>query len=374
MVTDRALDDPKFNTDPYITGNKIRSALCLPLFHQNDLLAIIYLENNVVYGAFSPHRLEFLKLLSGQIAIAIKNASLYQNLTEAYDQQVQLKDAYSKFVPMDFLNFLGKDSILDIKLGDQIQEVVTVMFIDIVDYTSMSEKMTPKENFDFINGSLRRLGPALRKYGGVISQFMGDGAMAIFKDEPDKALLAGIEMQKTLHEYNLERQPKDRKPIRIGVGIHTGKVMLGIIGEQMRMDQNVISDAVNIASRVQDLTRVYDTRIMLTGTSKSMLKNSTDFTIRNLGKTSIKGRKKRIEIYECLDGLEENQIRLKVETGVTFNNAINQYYKQQYDVAIAGFEKVIRVNPYDKAAILYIQWSKEAQEKEAMEAQNELDN
>ena len=367
LVTDRALEDSRFNADTYITSNSVRSALCLPLVHQHDLIAIIYLENNVIHGAFSKSRIEFLSLLSGQIAIAIKNAALYQNLTESYDQQVQLKDAYSKFVPMDFLEFLGKDSILDITLGDQIQEVVTVMFFDIVDYTSLSENMTPKENFDFINGTLRRIGPALRTHNGVISQFMGDGAMAIFKDEPDNALLAAIEMHKSLQNYNKERQRKKRRQIQIGVGIHTGKVMLGILGEKMRMDQNVISDAVNIASRVQDLTRTYGANIMLTATSKAALKDPQLFTIRNLGETNIKGRKKSLEIFECLDGLEPEQTELKKESLALFEHAVSLYYEEKYSLAIDELERVLENNNQDKAIHLFKSWSLEALENAEIE-------
>jgi predicted ATPase/class 3 adenylate cyclase/GAF domain-containing protein len=359
IVTDKALADPSFMDDPHMTNNNVRSALCLPLFHQHELIAVVYMENNVVDGAFSQHRLEFLKLLSGQMAISLKNAHLYQNLTEAYDEQVNLKNAYSKFVPMDFLEFLGKKSILDVALGDQIQETVTIMFIDIVDYTSLSENMTPKENFDFINGCIRILGPVLRGHGGFISQFLGDGIMAIFKDAPDTALQAAIEIQEALRKYNGVRETKNRKPVRIGIGIHTGKVMLGVIGEQMRMDQNVISDDVNVASRVQDLTRVYDTNIILTDKTYSMLEQGNVKQIRYLGKTSIKGRQRQVEIYECLGGLDKNESKQKIYSLARFNAGTDAFYNSSFDEAITQFQAVLSENPNDKAAALFLGWAKE---------------
>ena len=198
IVTDRATTDAYFKNDAHILSNEVKSALCLPLYHQNELLAVVYLENNLIYGAFSPGRLEFLKLLSGQIAISLKNASLYSNLNDSYEYQVELREAYSKFVPLDVLSLLGKESILEVHLGDQIQQVVTVMFIDIVEYTTLSEQMTPKENFDFINGALKRIGPIMHKYNGVISQFLGDGAMAIFKESADEALEAAMAIQEEI--------------------------------------------------------------------------------------------------------------------------------------------------------------------------------
>jgi predicted ATPase/class 3 adenylate cyclase len=358
IVTDRAQSDVYFNQDPHIIENKVRSALCLPLIHQNEIIAIIYLENNVIYGAFSQSRLEFLKILSGQIAIALKNATLYKNLAESYDQQVELKDAYSKFVPLDMLGFLDKESILDVHLGDQIQEVVTVMFIDIVDYTTLSEQMTPKENFDFINGTLRRIGPVMRQHKGVISQFLGDGAMAIFKDSPDQALQAAIGIQDTIKSYNDERIKKGRKPIGLGVGIHTGKVMLGIIGEQMRMDQNVISDNVNIASRVQDLTRTYSARILFTGETKVKLQEPEQFKYRYLGKTNVKGRQNEIEIFECFDDNTALQLEQKLSTIDRFNEAVHAFYAEDYDTAMNGLQEVLKQNPEDEAAKLFLDKSK----------------
>jgi predicted ATPase/class 3 adenylate cyclase len=358
IVTERAKSDVYYSQDQHIIENNVRSALCLPLIHQNEIIAIIYLENNVIYGAFSQNRLEFLKILSGQIAIALKNATLYKNLADSYNQQVELKEAYGKYVPLDILGFLNKESILEVQLGDQIQEVVTVMFIDIVDYTTLSEQMSPKENFDFINGALRRIGPVMRQHNGVISQFLGDGAMTIFKESPDQALAAAIGIQDTLRAYNEERIAKQRKPIGLGIGIHTGKVMLGIIGEEMRMDQNVISDNVNIASRVQDLTRVYDARILFTGATKSRLGNPEQFKYRYLGKTNVKGRQNEIEIYECFDEPNSTQIQQKLTTIESFNEAVHAFYSEDYSKAINGLENVLAKNPEDEAAKLFLEKSK----------------
>ena len=356
IVTDRANTDLYFKNDPHILNNNIKSALCLPLFHQNELLAVIYLENNMIYGAFSSSRLEFLKLLSGQMAISLKNASLYSNLNESYDYQVELKNAYSKYVPLDVLGLLGKESVLDVGLGDQIQRTVTVMFIDIIDYTTLSEKMTPKENFDFINGVIRRIGPVIRQNNGVISQFLGDGAMAIFKDSADQSLEAAIQIQTEIRNYNEERAEKGRKAIGMGVGIHTGKVMLGIIGEKMRMDQNVISDNVNIASRVQSLTRSYNTRILFTDATKNKLQNPDQFKFRYLGKTNVKGRQKEIEIYECLD--EPGLSKEKLSSISSFNAAVHAYYSEEYDKAIAGLERIVSENPEDEAAKIFLDRSR----------------
>jgi adenylate cyclase len=180
--------------------------------------------------------------------------------------------------------------------------------------------------------------------------------MAIFKDAPDTALRASVEIQNALMKYNAGREKKSRRAVQLGVGIHSGNVMLGIIGESMRMDQNVISDNVNIASRVQDLTRVYGTGIIITSSTKELLVKDDEMQLRYLGTTNIKGRKDHIEIYECLSGLEESAATMKLKTAEDFDKAIACFSNKAYIEALSLFEKVLKNNPGDRAAAKFIEW------------------
>ncbi|MCK5877947.1 MAG: response regulator, partial [Candidatus Marithrix sp.] len=154
-----------------------------------------------------------------------------------------LNAAYSRFVPHEFLKFLNKESIVDIRLGDHVEQEMTVLFADIRDFTSLSESMTPQQNFNLINSYLRRMEPVIRQHHGFIDKYIGDSIMALFP-KADEAVQAGINMLHILREYNVTRGQPQRPKLNIGVGIHTGKLMLGTIGGEHRMDSTVIADAV----------------------------------------------------------------------------------------------------------------------------------
>ena len=181
----------------------------------------------------------------------------------AIEMQTLLANSYARFVPKQFLTNLGKTSILDVKLGDQISKEMTVMFSDIRSFTDLSEKMTPEENFNFINSYLSRMSPIIQNHHGYIDKFMGDGIMALFDGMPDNALNAAIAMQKHIVVYNLHRDSQGYEPIRIGIGMHTGRLMLGAIGGIERMEGTVISDSVNLGSRIEGLTKIYGIKIAI---------------------------------------------------------------------------------------------------------------
>ena len=192
-----------------------------------------------------------------------------------FEQQVKLTKAYQRFVPKQLLEYLGKDSILDVKLGDQVSINMSILFADIRSFTSISEKMSPEENFKFVNSYLNNIGPLIRKNNGYIDKFMGDGVMALFKTSEKDAIIAAIEMHKSLNSYNQKSSINGQDPIKIGIGINTGKMMLGTLGESNRMEGSVISDAVNIASRLESLTKVYKSDILISEDTKKKIKQKS---------------------------------------------------------------------------------------------------
>ena len=129
-------------------------------------------------------------------------------------------DIAGRFVPNEFIKSLGKDRITDVNLGDLAHKDVTVLFADIRGYTTISEKMTPEENFKFINAYNLRMGPVIQQNNGFINQYLGDAIMALFPAKPNDALSSAIEIQKKLATYNYQRIEKGRLPIKIGIGLH----------------------------------------------------------------------------------------------------------------------------------------------------------
>ena len=167
------------------------------------------------------------------------------------------------------------------------------MFSDIRSFTSLSESMTPEENFKFVNSYLSKMGPLVREHNGYIDKYIGDAIMALFERSPEDAVRTSIKMLKTLREYNEGRNRAGYELIQIGVGVNTGKMMLGTLGESDRMEGSVISDAVNLAARLEGLTKLYKTPLLLS--EETLLKiGDSIFDTRLIDKVAVKGKENRI--------------------------------------------------------------------------------
>jgi class 3 adenylate cyclase len=354
VVLDDATKAEQFRQDAYIAIHKPKSVLCAPLVNQGKLTGIIYLENNLTTDAFTPDRLEVLNLLSAQAAISIENASLYTSLEASLERQMLLTQAYSRFVPREILQFLERDSIVDVKLGDQTQRDMTVLFSDIRDFTGLSEEMTPEENFSFINAYLRRVSPIIRQHNGFIDKYIGDEIMAIFPEAVNDAVKTAVAMQRQVAEYSQLRIQRGRQPIQIGVGLHYGRVMLGTIGEAERMEGTVISDAVNLASRLEGLNKIFGAPILISEPTLEQLGNDETYDTRFLGRVQVKGKTRAVSVFEILEGNDEQTAALKRSTRTRFEAALTAYYDRAFIDAWGGFGQVLATHPDDQAAEFYL--------------------
>lgn len=276
-------------------------------------------------------------------------------LTQMNQDLEQLNTAYERFVPREFLGFLDKQSVVDLLLGDHVERDLTILFSDIRDFTTISEQMTAEENFQFINTYLGRMGPIVRQHQGFIDKYIGDAIMALFPRHADNALQAAIMMLRVLADYNQARQATGKLPIQIGIGINTGLAMLGIIGEHGRMDGTVISDAVNLASRLEGLTKRYKASILVSEPLLTRLARPEQYHVRFLGKVQVKGKTETIQIYEVFDGDSERFIDLKHKTKPEFKRGLEHYFAREFIKAMGDFTQVLAVNPDDKAAQLYVE-------------------
>jgi len=347
VVLNDALNEGQFRQDSYIQTYQPKSILCAPLINQGKLSGIVYLENNLTTGAFTASRLELLRLLSAQAATSIENARFYSSLAE-------LNQAYERFVPRQFLHFLNKDSIVDVQFGDNVEQEMSILFSDIRSFTTLSETMTPEENFKFINAYLSRMEPAITDHHGFIDKYIGDAIMALFSGQADDAVKAGIAMLHQLRIYNQHRQNSGYAPIRIGIGINTGGLMLGTIGGVSRMDSTVISDAVNLASRIEGLTKNYRVPLLISHHTFSCLSNPGNYAIRLIDKVNVKGKSELVTVYEVFDADLPEIKAAKLATLQTFTEAWSFYNLKALAEAEKRFAEVLRVNPQDKVANIYL--------------------
>ncbi|MBI1890524.1 MAG: adenylate/guanylate cyclase domain-containing protein [Burkholderiales bacterium] len=266
-----------------------------------------------------------------------------------------LLKAYGRFVPHSFLDFLKKDSVIDLRLGDHVQQEMTVLFSDIRSFTTFSEEMTPQDNFDFINAFLKRVGPIIRNRNGVIDKYIGDAVMALFATSPADAVAAGIDMQRKVAEYNLNRVAKGWKPIAIGVGLHTGNLILGTVGEDERMNSTVIADAVNLASRLESITKYYGVGIVVSGDTLTKLAHPESFKTRFLDKIQVKGKNDYVVIHEVFDADDDTTRAAKEEILPSWQSAVDLYFAKRFSDAAAMFQAVLQRLPDDKVAQIYLE-------------------
>jgi PAS domain S-box-containing protein len=280
---------------------------------------------------------------------------LTKKLEEVQRQQLyQLNKAYERFVPHEFLKLLDKTSVLEVKLGDHVEKEMTILFSDIRGFTALSETMTPTENFTFINEYLNRMVPIISQHEGVIDKYIGDAIMALFPTSPDHAVQAAIGMLKALSKYNETRGRPERPRLKIGIGLNTGYLMLGTIGDKTRMDGTVIADAVNVASRVEELTKIYNTPLLITEQTYLKLKNVLRYEIRVIDRVKVKGKSQYLTVYEVFDADNSAVVELKLQTLRDFEQGFMCFHNGNFTKAFDFFEKVLAINEDDEAARVYV--------------------
>ncbi|MEB3340698.1 response regulator [Okeania sp.] len=306
---------------------------------------------------------------SGKLIYAI---ATFQDITERkkaeaeiieFTQKLEVKNtelsklnkAYSHFVPKQFLRFLGHESILDISLGESVQKEMSILFSDIRAFTTLSEGMSLTENFKFINSYLSRMEPLITANHGFIDKYIGDAIMALFGRCPDDAVQAALGMLFELNKYNTMRNQYNKPPIKIGIGINTGSLMLGTIGGINRMDTTVISDAVNLASRLQDLTKIYSTSLLISQHTFFALKNYAKYNYRFLGQVKVKGKKDMVSLFEFFDADPPELAEFKIKTKTLFEKGVIAYCSQHKEEANEIFQRIISLNSQDKTAYFYLQ-------------------
>src|SRR6187397_3043225 len=307
---------------------------------------------------YTAAHLKLLVTLALQSSAAIESAMLYEkNIREVREREeaiLRIHEVTKKFVPHEFIRSLGKESLTDVKLGDQVEKIVTVLFTDIRDFTTLSEKMTPEENFHFVSSFNARLGPVIRSNNGFINQYLGDSIMAIFPENPEDALRAAVGMQKAVHELNKERKEVGLPIIRAGIGMHTGSLIMGITGDEFRMDAATISDTVNTAARIESLTKYYKSPLLLSDHTLQYLNGQNNFHFRHLGSVRLKGKNNLISIIECINGFEELQFERKLQTISLFSTAMSNYHEQQFENALQLFQTILTNDPDDLTAHYFL--------------------
>ena len=282
-------------------------ALMLPLIYW---LAARLLQRQVLDPLFTL-RHEAGAIAEGNLEQQIANVGRRDEIGQLAQSFTSMRDAVrttiidlketnlsiERFVPRAFLAKIGRPNIRSVALGDNKRQDMTILFADIRNFTALSERMSPDENFAFINAYLSEMGPVIAQHGGFIDKYIGDAIMALF-EKADDGVRAGLAMLAILERFNATRLAAGAEPIVIGIGLNTGSLMMGTIGEQHRMDGTVISDAVNLAARLESLTKDYRVALLVSQFTVDRLDDPEAYALRPVDTVVVRGRTQPVAIFE----------------------------------------------------------------------------
>jgi class 3 adenylate cyclase len=270
------------------------------------------------------------------------------------ETKTNLLESFSRFVPKPFLGFLGRDDLEAVQMGDAVKKEMTILFSDIRRFTQISENLSVDDSFTFLNDYLGRMQPVVNAHGGFVDKYIGDAILALFAHEPADAVRAAVEMRQALREFNQGPSGQSLGQLEMGVGIHTGELMLGTVGSEHRMDTTVIGDSVNLCSRLQDLTKEYGVPIIISEPVKKSLSKDWYDRIREIDRVRVKGKDRPVRLYEVF-GADSDEIRdNKIRSALRFQQAIELYRAGILEEAQGLFWDALKLSPDDPVIQLYL--------------------
>ncbi len=306
VVLDDALTATMTGSDPYAQMARLRSVLCQPVFGQGRFRGVIYLENSLSPSVFTPDRTELVGLLAGQIAVSIDNARLYETLELRVAQRTSQLEARNSFIRKVFGRYVS-DDVVDTVLQSQDalalggeRRVVTIMFTDIRGFTAMCEVLRPELVVQMLNTYIRVMTGVIQHYNGTIDNIIGDGMVVLFgapiwrNDDPERAVACAVAMQGAMTEVNAVNAENGLPALALGIGIHTGEVIVGNIGSEQRAKYSVIGRNVNIASRVESMTS--SGQVFVTAATHDVI--SVPLRIDGHHRFMLKGLSEEVAVYQ----------------------------------------------------------------------------
>jgi len=262
-----------------------------------------------------------------------------------------ISNSYRRFVPEKFLEFLNKQTITDVNLGDHSKERMTLLFADICNFATIAGYLNEEEVFTFLNNYYAVVSPIVRRHGGFVDKYLGDTLMVLFPENPENALKAALEIRNSISKISLPYSVQ-KQFVDVGIGIHTGELMLGTIGEPERMENTVISESVHCVERLVGMTKIYSAPILISSEAMGAIDDEYSFRFRFVGREVIKGKKRYIAFYELLGGTREEGLKYAYKD--EFARAVSMYYREQYDEAMNIFISIVNANQSDETARYYL--------------------
>ena len=289
----------------------------------------------------------------------LKTTKLKLAETEAANRLTRL---FEKFVPKGFLERIAPEGLESLRFGTAESDEATILFSDIRSFTDLSEPLSPQELMDFLNDYLKMMNMSIMVNHGFVDKFIGDAVMAIFdrteqsSNDARNALNAGMGMLQVLGNMNQKRKRQGQIPISIGIGIHTGPVVFGTLGFEERMDSTVLGDAVNLASRLESLTKYYGASLLFSDqTFEALGDEKENLLIRKIDTVMVKGRKQPVTIYELFNSDSPDVQSAKKMVMQSLEEPLSLYRQKKWIEAEQLFTDLARNQPLDSLPTIYVE-------------------
>lgn len=262
VLSDSPTEGP-FRDDPAIRTGGARSVLCIPIVYRGKVESLLYLRNGLASGVFTPDRIDGISLLTGQIAVSLKNAELYEQLEERVEERTQQLEVRNQLIRRAFGRYLSDDvasALLEapegLTLGGERRDV-TILMADLRGFTPLTDRLPPESIVSIVNTYLGEMTDVIFRHEGTINEFIGDAILAIFgapqrqANHAERGVACAVEMQMAMDHVNARNRKLGLPPVEMGVSVHSGEVVVGNVGSEKRAKYGVVGRTVNIAARIE---------------------------------------------------------------------------------------------------------------------------
>ena len=341
-----------FANEPEVRSRSIRSLLIVPLLANDRVIGQFQLEHHSRSHAFSTVDQASAEIMAAQLALSLENLQLTGQLERLSQREAGLVDASRRFVPDEVLDWLGHKSLEAVRLGDSIVREMTVMFSDIRSFTTMAERQGPLETSQLEIDFFRTVEPAIVSNHGVIQSFRGDEILAVFHRSPDDAIRAGLAMVAAQRRW----RDQTTAPVRAGIGINTGLISVSAVGGVQRLSTTVSGDAVNLASRIEGLTRRYGSDLLIGETTfKALGDASSRADLRRVERVRVANRSGAVTVYEVFGGDQPEERKAKRANEELAERAFAAFDGGDIELAHQLFSQWRADLPFDRVPRLHLE-------------------
>ncbi len=261
------------------TGFRTKSALCVPVISQGKVVGVIEVLNKID-GVFGPNDEDLLQSIASSVSIANENVRLYGETVAMAEHERDIRHMFQKFVPKEIVDKIVHDG----ESTSHVEEMktLTLINIDMRGFSKLAVNIGPQKTISLLNYFFSVMGGIIFKNHGIVDKYLGDGFLALFGApvsgtmDADNAISAALEMQASLPDINKHLEEEVGTSVHIGISIHTGEVVVGNIGFDMKMDYTVIGDPVNTVFRLQDMTKPYIDGILLSENTRKAARTALE--------------------------------------------------------------------------------------------------